>query len=120
MGQNNSYELIWYDTETTGLNVWTDKITEIAAISESNKEFLELLKFFLDVYHQTMEAFYKSDKKKAHELELQNNDRIKKCIQFLKDNPKYFNAEISYLLRNISRALRDISRTTCSVLKKIF
>jgi len=44
MGQEYSYELIWYDTETTGLNVWTDKITEIAATSASDKEFTKLLK----------------------------------------------------------------------------
>lgn len=44
MGQKSSYELIWYDTETTGLNVWKDKITEIAAISQSDQEFNRLLK----------------------------------------------------------------------------
>jgi len=44
MDQKNSYELIWYDTETTGLNVCKDKITEIAAISESDKIFNKLFK----------------------------------------------------------------------------
>ena len=26
-------ELVFYDVETTGLNVWKDKLTEVAAIS---------------------------------------------------------------------------------------
>lgn len=44
MGQQSSYKLIWYDTETTGLNVWTDKITELAAISDNETIFEKLIK----------------------------------------------------------------------------
>ena len=38
------YKLVWWDTETTGLDVFNDKIIEIAAISEDNISFNTLLK----------------------------------------------------------------------------
>lgn len=89
-------------------------------VEKSNKEFVELVKYFNKVYHETLEAFYKNDHNRAHINELDNNERIKKCINFLHDNPKYFNAEMSYLLRYISRSLRDISRITCNMSRNIF
>jgi len=36
-------ELVFYDVETTGLNVWKDKLTEVAAISGNSMGFTVLL-----------------------------------------------------------------------------
>ena len=38
-----SIELIFYDVETTGLNVWKDKITELAATTQDDSEFNTLI-----------------------------------------------------------------------------
>jgi len=79
------------------------------------KEVRSLVLLFRDTYLQTLEAYYKVDKATAIKVEIDNENKIHKCRKFLRDNPKYFNAEISYLLQNISRSLRRLARAICEI-----
>jgi phosphate uptake regulator len=109
----NEYRSVIFSMETVGDYVKRlAKIYCLRKISDS-KAFYDIGKSFQKKYHDVMETFYKDEKEKAYELEAENEDRIALCKKFLHENPKYYNAELSYLLQNISRAIRDIARNVC-------
>ncbi len=73
----------------------------------------DLILFFQKEYINCVDSYYKNDKIKSYQIEVKSLNRIVKCKKFLHKYPKYFNAEISFILQNLSRTIRDIARITC-------
>lgn len=107
------YKMLVFNLERIGDNV--KRLAKIKCMfNAASVKSVELMKEFADLYLETLEVFYKNDRKKAYKIALENDDRIIKCKEFLHNNQTYLNSELVHLLQNISKELRDIARLTCS------
>jgi phosphate uptake regulator len=109
-----NHMVLIFNLERIGDNA--KRIANINCFSKKkNTKITETIIHLTDIYAQTLETYYKIDTKKAFALSIRNEERIISLKKILNENLSQKQVETIYLLQDISRDLRDISRIVCGM-----